>query len=117
MEFWPSNWTTMSQNSFDTALDVLANKVRRRLLVALLEHDPQDATGPQILSDGEMGDKDRESLRIAMFHSHLPKLEEEGFIEWDRDSNSVHKGTHFGAIRPLLELLQNHSDELPDGWP
>ncbi len=51
-----------------------------------------------------------------MQHVHLPKLEEYGFIEWDRDSHEVRKGPKFNEIQPLLELLVSHSDELPDDW-
>jgi hypothetical protein len=51
-----------------------------------------------------------------MRHTHLPKLEESGFIEWDQERNIVRKGPQFEEIQPLLELMENHADELPDGW-
>ena len=100
----------------DTILHVLENQYRRRVLVALLEHNPQDADDLQIPSDIELADEDLETLRIHMTHTHLPKLEASGFIEWDRDTNSIRKGPKFDEIRPLLELMQNHADELPDDW-
>lgn len=101
----------------DTVLDVLANQYRRRVLVALSEHNPQDDDDPQIPSDTELADEELETLRIQMIHVHLPKLEESGFIEWERGTNSIRRGPQFDEIRPLLELMQNHADELPDGWP
>jgi hypothetical protein len=104
------------QTSFDTALNILAHKYRRRLLTALLEHNPQDDDDPQIPGDDELEETDLDSLQIAMSHSHLPKLEEAGFIEWDEASDSVRKGPRFDEIRPLLELMQSHADELPDEW-
>ncbi|ELY56720.1 hypothetical protein C491_11975 [Natronococcus amylolyticus DSM 10524] len=97
-------------------LDVLANKYRRRVLVALLEHNPQDDHNPQIPDDVTLGTGDLESLMISMRHTHLPKLEEAGFIEWDRETNVVRKGPQFEEIRPLLELMEAHADELPDDW-
>lgn len=105
-----------SQPSMDTALDVLANRYRRGVLVALLDHNPQDDDDPQIPGDIELADEDLETLQIHMTHTHLPKLEDAGFIEWDRDTNTVRKGPRFDEIRPLLDLMQNHADELPDGW-
>ena len=102
--------------SMDTILTVLENQYRRRVLVALLEHNPQDANDLKNPSDSELADEDLETLRIHMTHTHLPKLEESGFIEWDRDTNSIRKGPKFDEIRPLLELMQNHADELPDDW-
>ena len=51
-----------------------------------------------------------------MVHTHLPKLEDEGFIGWDREENMVRKGPRFEEIQPLLELMHNHADKLPDEW-
>ncbi|ADD07636.1 HTH domain protein (plasmid) [Natrialba magadii ATCC 43099] len=104
-----------SPSSMDIVLNVLENRYRRRMLVALLEHNPQDADNPQLPADSELAAEDLETRRIHMRHSHLPKLEESGFIEWDRDTNSVRKGPHFDEIQPLLEVLQNHANKLPDG--
>ncbi|WP_394743175.1 DUF7344 domain-containing protein [Natronococcus roseus] len=100
----------------DNLLDVLANKYRRRVLVALLEHNPQNDHDPQIPDSVNHEAKDLESLMINMRHTHLPKLEEAGFIEWNRETNTVKKGPQFEEIRPLLELMENHADELPDDW-
>jgi hypothetical protein len=100
----------------DTTLDVLANKYRRRVLVALLEHNPQDDDDRQIPDDVHLESEDLDQLLIRMRHTHLPKLEESGFIEWDQERNIVRKGPQFEEIQPLLELMENHADELPDGW-
>jgi predicted transcriptional regulator len=100
----------------DTTLDVLANKYRRRVLVALLDHDPQSDYDSQILNDITLGAEDLEALMIRMHHSHLPKLEEAGFIEWNQETNTVEKGPQFEEIRPLLRLMENHADELPRDW-
>lgn len=111
--------TTVSQNSplsLSTSLNLLANQYRRRLLIALLEHNPQADDDPQLPSDLDFGVEDVETLKIHMTHSHLPKLEEAGVIEWDQETNTIRKGARFNEIRPLLELMQNHADELPDGW-
>lgn len=101
--------------SLDTTFDVLADRSRRRLLVTLLEDDPQNTEAglvPVDTSGGNVSD-----LKIKMRHHHPPKLEEVGFIEWDRNTNEVWKGPRFDEIRPLLELLSDHADELPDDWP
>lgn len=100
---------------FDTVFDVLANKYRRRLLFVLLEHNPQD-DDPQIPADITIAGEDLAAIEVAMIHSHLPKLEDHGFIGWDRDTNTVRKGPCFEEIRPLLELMRDHADELPDEW-
>lgn len=99
---------------FDDVLDALADVQRRTLLLALLRHNPQDDS-PVVVGDTESEIEAVVSL-IEMRHRHLPKLVEYGFIEWDEEHNEVKKGPQFAEIRPLLELLDDHEDELPEGW-
>jgi hypothetical protein len=99
----------------DEVFDALANEQRRRVLVHMLSHNPEDDSKPYI-GNIEFEKADVEFFRIDMKHTHLPKLEEYGFIEWDREEQVVTKGPKFEEIRPILELLENHRDELPEGW-
>ena len=99
--------------SFDEVMNALANVQRRKLLLALLEHNPQDDTPVVVAADDEADAVER---LVSMQHVHLPKLVEYGFIEWDEESHEVMKGPKFDEIRPLLELLDDHEDELPDDW-
>ena len=100
----------------DEYFEGLANIHRRRLLVALLDHNPQQdgVTAPEAVHEGE---KSLEVLQTELYHSHLPRLEEAGFIRWNRDTHEVVKGPRFDEIQPLLELMRDHADELPDDWP
>jgi hypothetical protein len=102
------------EQSFDEILDALGHVQRRKLLTALLVHNPQDEGSVAVAAD-ESTDEALSRL-VEMHHVHLPKLEAYGFISWDRDTNEVSKGPNFEEIRPLLELLGAHEDELPDGW-
>ena len=103
-----------SELSLDDVLDVLANRYRRRLLLALIDQNAQDddTQGP---GDVTIEDEDLNLPKIRMVHTHLPKLEDMGLIEWNRNSNKVEKGPQLEDIRPLLELIRNH-DDLPDDW-
>ncbi len=47
---------------------------------------------------------------IGMHHIHLPKLEEYGFIEWDRDNDLVTQGPRFDEVRPSLRLVAEQQD-------
>lgn len=100
--------------SVDEMLDVLADVQRCKLLVALLDHNPQDDS-PVVIADSA-AEADAVQRIVEMDHVHLPKLEEYGFIDWDRRTHEVAKGPHFDEIRPLLELLADHDDELPADW-
>ena len=105
-----------TRTTLDAALSILSDRYRRRLLLALLEHNPQDDDDPQIPADVDTEPDDREALEIAIRHAHLPKLDDAGLVEWDRETKTVRKGPQFDEIRPLLELMRNHVDELPDDW-
>jgi len=47
-----------------------------------------------------------------VYHNHLPKLDDLGFVSWDRENGVVATGPQFEEIRPLLELLADNGDEL-----
>lgn len=94
----------------NTVFEMLANDHRRHLLFTLLEHNPrQEVQEPDGVSlDGI----EREQVQVEMYHMHLPKLEEVGFIRWDRDAQEVQKGPAFEEIRPLLEVLHENATKI-----
>lgn len=97
----------------DAAFGLLANLYRRQILMTLLDHNPEDQTS--ISEDLTTNDTEHEAMRVQLNHVHLPKLEELGVIEWNRDAHVVTRGPTFEELRPLLELINQHRDELPDG--
>ncbi|QLG63696.1 DUF7344 domain-containing protein [Halorarum salinum] len=101
-----------ADSSFDDLLTLLASGYRRRLLVSLQEQDPQD--DPRVPADVPVGGEERDALMIRASHSHLPKLEEAGVIEWDRTSDHVGRGPNFGDVEPILDVLRDHADDLPE---
>jgi len=107
----------MGQNApveLDRALTALSAPYRRQLLVALQEQDPGDAVEDPLDLVGT--DSEQAATEIALVHCHLPKLEEMGYITWNRDTGTVGTGPEWEAIAPLVELLSQHRDELPDEW-
>ncbi len=46
-----------------------------------------------------------------MFHVHLPKLEDYGYIEWNKETDQIIKGPQFDEIRPLLECIASNDAE------
>lgn len=104
----------ISSPAFDSQLDALGHVARRRLLLALLNASSED-DGPVEFDElaDYSGGKD---LLLSMRHSHLPKLEDHGFVDTGPDRRSVRRGPRFDEIRPLIELLDANSDRLPDDW-
>lgn len=107
-----SDGDALSTRSFDTALDALDDVSRRRLLVGLVDHAPQNAAAAGLA----WPETDSEDALQSMVHVNLPKLERDSYVDWDRHTNDVVKGPNFDDSRPLLGLLAEHEDELPAGW-
>lgn len=99
----------------DKLLEAISNSYRRQLLVALLDHNPQDDRDRDPLN--VIGDEiEPEVVELELVHNHLPKLEEMGFISWDQTTNQISKGPDWEEIAPLLTLIHDHQDELPADW-
>lgn len=100
---------------FDTALAALGHPHRRQLLVALLDHNPQadDSRDPLGILEGA---DEPDVIEVKLIHNHLPKLEEMGYISWNRATNELSKGPEWDEVKPVVELIHAHHDELPDGW-
>lgn len=63
--------------------------------------------GVSIPEDVHFGDTDQSNLHARRHHVHLPKLEEAGFIRWERSDHHVFRGPAFDRFEPLLELLSD----------
>ncbi|WP_411964629.1 hypothetical protein [Haloferax sp. YSMS24] len=97
----------------DEAFDVLRNVHRRRLLYNLREGRVERLGGAtRVVADG--GVNDHTQLEVELYHLHLPKLDSAGYVSWDRESGAIETGPQFEEIEPLLDLMENHADELPD---
>ena len=102
----------LTRPGVDQILDCLSTR-HRRLILLLLKQGRVETTTDVMMRENN----DPENGEIALTHSHLPKLADAGYIEWDRDTGEISKGPRFDEIEPLLELIENHRDELPPDWP
>lgn len=99
----------------DLLLASLRHPARRSILLTLAAENPgeeDDFTIP----DFDAGDEDFELFRAKVRYEHLPRLERAGLIEWDREADTVTRGPDFEEVRPLVTLVRDHRDELPDDW-
>lgn len=99
----------------DDALRFVASPYRRQLVLTLMEANPE---GELDLPKEMAGDDEEvfEMLVMEMYHNHLPKLERAGVIEWDRESQEIRRGPKFQELMTVCRLLNEHQDELPEGW-
>jgi len=106
----------IESGSLDRMFAVLSHPYRRRILLLVSEHNPR-AEDEFAVDDLSTEDDDIELLTTELYHVHLPRLAEAGYIDWDREAATIRRGPKFDEIAPLLRLMYTHQDELPQGWP
>lgn len=120
----PTQYTLMTPNEIrqihtdplDRLFASLSHPTRRRILTTLAEDNPRNKAefeSPAFRPD----DEPPERFKIELHHTHLPKLDEAGYIEWDRESDTVRRGSAFEEIRSLITLFNEHQHELVADWP
>jgi hypothetical protein len=89
---------------FNQIAEALGRQARRQLLLELLDHNPVAESNVQNSTGSE----------IALVHTHLPKLESMGYIVWNREPRTILKGPDWEEIEPVVQLLGNNREQLPE---
>lgn len=97
-------WPDLSQQ-----LDVLRKRPHLLTLIELMNGNVEHENDVMARRETAKGDG------LGVKHNHLPELEEAGYIEWNREAGTVSKGPFFEEIKPLLELIETHANDLPPG--
>lgn len=96
----------------DSALDALSHRRRRRLLAILGDDEHWMAVADVVealsLDEGaatieDVPDEEIAWIYASLFHTHLPKLEDAGAVERNRERNTV-------ALTPRGERLRSSVD-------
>jgi hypothetical protein len=99
----------------DDVFDVLSHTTRRRIVLRLYRKEGNDGVRlSEVVADHP---RDRARVEVGLVHSHLPRLEENGFIEWDRPAGRIQKGPHFDALEPVVAAIERSEEELGSEWP
>lgn len=103
--------------------ELLAADTRRRILYVLCERETlrvpeglrtRSATQPRRSGDDQTRPvATPREFEVELYHTHLPKLEAERVIEWDRGSQTVSRGPAFEEIEPALRMLAANATTLP----
>lgn len=78
------------------------------------ETEDGDAFTPR---DVRTEDEDIEELTAKLCHIHLPKLAEAGYIEWERETQTIRRKPKFDTVAPLVELVDDQQTELLQEQP
>ena len=104
-----------TSDDLDRLFDALGHPYRRRILAHLAESGGSSEDVLSLEVAVAAGDE-FEQVRPALYHAHLPKLDEAGYIRWDRRGETVRRGPRFDDVAPAVRLLADHRDELPGEW-
>lgn len=98
--------------SQDLLFDLLSNRRRRFVLHYLLREDrpvsiqelsKQVAMWEFGVTDEELSDQQKKRIYVALYQTHVPKLEEAGVIEYDSDTGLVEIAGQARQLEPYLE--------------
>ncbi|MCU4974786.1 hypothetical protein OB955_18870 [Halobacteria archaeon AArc-m2/3/4] len=113
--------------STDDVFHVLQTKRRRDVLRYLQDvSDPvrmrdlaeQVAAWEQETSIEALSSDERQRVYISLYQSHLPKLDEEGIVEYDKDRGIVERTPLAAAFDPYIdEAIGGETEEVSDPWP
>lgn len=93
----------------DDVFDALRHKQRRRILYSLIEHESRrELSIVDLMNSGKYQGRQW----VALYHNHLPKLNELGYIEWERESCTIGRGPQFDEIIPFIRSAMNNTNEL-----
>lgn len=97
----------------DTVYDILSNARRRFVISYLREHDEpielnrlseEVAAWENDTTVAELSDKQIKRVYVSLYQTHVPKLDEHGLVEYDKDSGAI-------QLTSNVEVLDAH---LPD---
>ncbi|WP_311172130.1 DUF7344 domain-containing protein [Halobellus ordinarius] len=88
--------------AIDSMMDALRSRTRRVVLMTLLEDPTTSIATLERRVNHENG-------RLRLYHIHLPKLADAGYIQWDSDADTISKGPKFTEVEPLVHLLKEYN--------
>lgn len=100
-----------SSRPLDRAFDALCAYDRRRILHILVKRDGL------ALGDATPPGRDTHRYRTEMHHTHVPKLVDYGYVEFDADREWVRRGPRFGEIARFVAVLLDNRRDLPGDFP
>ncbi|WP_254544877.1 DUF7344 domain-containing protein [Halomarina pelagica] len=105
----------MTERSLDTLLQLVADR-RRRQVIHHLRHEANGKTTIDDLvdrlhnggSDAVDQPTDRKQLAIQLYHAHLPKLADQGVVDFDPENGAI----QYRSDDQFETILDSLPDEL-----
>lgn len=96
----------------DEASRAVSKALRRQVLSTLLEHE--EGIDMDSLADENLVVASQwEQNQIVLYHNHLPKLDDLGFIHWKPEAQRIERGERFDEIQAVLDTADV---DVTDNW-
>lgn len=104
----------VEDSSADEILDLIANQRRREVLDVLLTHDwlltTNDIRNEVVEREHgtvitEIPSEEVKKVHISLNHVHIPKLAEDGLINYDSDRGLIEPTEKLSELEPVLSRL------------
>jgi hypothetical protein len=96
----------------------IATNRRRRATITVLGETPTIGLREMVdvvckmESVSVIGTDERKAVRVALYQSHLPKLEGHGIVEWSgRSGDPISRGPEFDALHALVRDVRTRFPE------
>ncbi|MFC4542156.1 hypothetical protein ACFO5R_09470 [Halosolutus amylolyticus] len=97
----------------DQLMDTLGESVRRETIHYFENHSSgKTATVDELVAHigARVPNKDREELSLLLRHTHLPKLQSRGWLEFEHRSNTIRYHGHESVQQWLEDVLEVFSE-------
>jgi DNA-binding transcriptional ArsR family regulator len=103
--------TADDEDELDTAFELLADR-RRRAVVTMLRAAPRGVLELPALVDAVATEceGDADALASTLHHHHLPKLDDAGVVEFDREEGVVSYDSH-PLVERCLDVAQSYRSD------
>lgn len=109
--------------AFDTVLDLCDDR-NRRIVLAVLAEERRSLTVNDLRSKilaqshqrtvSNVSEETRTKIRLSLCHTHVPKLESAGVVEYDPERQLVEPTDRFDRLEPHLSAILEADPELEE---
>lgn len=100
----PTGPASERERQLDRLFRLLSSQTRRELL-RILDHGHHPVSIRRLAAELSETGSDETTTRIELYHRHLPALEAAGFVDWNRENETVNNAPRSGVSVDGTEVI------------